>query len=464
MFNNLSDKLNKSLKRLRGVGRLTEDNIKQTLREVRIALLEADVALEVIKPFLTKVQEKALGQEVTGKIRPGEAFIKVVNDELTHLLGEKNAELNLNAEPPIVILMAGLQGSGKTTTTAKLAKLLMDTHKKSVLLASCDVYRPAAIEQLKTLSQQIEADWFPSDPKQNPVTIAKDAIKAAKKQYKDVVIIDTAGRLHIDDTLMAEIKSISDNINPHETLLVVDSMAGQDAANMAKQFNATIPITGVVLTKTDGDARGGAALSMAMLTEKPIKFIGTGEKIDALSAFHPDRMASRILGMGDIVSLVEDAKQQVDKKQVDKLSKKLSKGKRFDFNDFLTQLEQMQKMGGMKSLLTKLPGMPNLPAGAQGLMDDKKFTQMQAIVFSMTPQERSFPMVINGSRKKRIATGSGTTLQDVNRLLKQFTQMQKMLKKFKGGKMNQQMKQLQNLSQSGKLPPELLEQLQNSQQ
>lgn len=459
MFSQLSDRLSSTLKTIRGVGRLTEDNIKATIRDVRVALIEADVALEVIKPFLDKVKEKALGQDVLKSVRPGEAFIKVVKDELAHVLGDEVDELNFKTEPPMVILMAGLQGSGKTTTTAKLANWLKQEHNKSVVVASADVYRPAAIDQLKTLSEQIDVEWFPSTPKDKPVHIAKSALEHCKRHYRDVLIIDTAGRLHIDQELMQEIKDIEQVINPTETLLVVDSMTGQDAANMAKQFNATVSLTGVVLTKTDGDARGGAALSMRMITEKPIKFIGTGEKIDGLKPFNPERTAASILGMGDIVSLVEEAKKKVDKKEAEKLAKKIKKGKRFDFNDFLKQLQQMKKMGGAGGLLNKLPSGMGLPKNASAMLDDSKFGKMEAIVYSMTAQERAFPALINGSRKKRIATGSGTNIQEVNKMLKQFTQMQKMLKRMKGDKMQKQLKHLKNMPGMGNLPPELLDQL-----
>lgn len=457
MFKNLSDRLSQSMDRLRGIKKLTDSNIKSTLSEVRKSLIEADVALPVVKQFIRDINEKALGETTAKKIRPGDTLIKIVSDELTTLLGETNSELNLNAQPPVVILMAGLQGSGKTTTAAKLAKLLQDQHDKKVMLTSADVYRPAAIDQLETLSQQIEANFFPSNPKQKPRAIVKDALKAAKKQFMDVIIIDTAGRLHIDDELMSELKDISTLCQPTETLLVVDSMTGQDAANIAKTFNDQLTLTGTILTKADGDSRGGAALSMRMITGKPIKFLGVGEKIDALEAFHPDRMASRILGMGDIVSLVEEAEKKVDKKEADRMAAKLKKGKRFDFNDFLAQLAQMKKMGGMQSMLGKIPGMGatgKMPQAAQDLMDDKQLKKMEAIIQSMTPQERSFPAVLNGSRKKRIAKGSGTTLQDIGKLTKQFGQMQKMLKRFKGNKMQKRLKHLE-----GQLPPDLINKL-----
>ena len=451
MFNQLSDRLATSLEKLKGIGRLTEDNIKATLGDIRRSLLEADVALPVITTFIEQIQEKALGQKVLKSIRPGEALIKLVQDELTEVLGKAQSELNLNAAAPIVILMAGLQGSGKTTTVAKLAHWLKTDKQKSVMVTSADIYRPGAIEQLETLSQQVDALFFPSTTKDKPTHIVKNAIKAAKQQYADILIIDTAGRLHIDEEMMQEIEKVSDIAQPTETLLVVDSMAGQDAANTAKAFNDRLALTGIVLTKTDGDARGGAALSMRIITGKPIKFIGVGEKIHALQPFHPDRIASRILGMGDVVSLVEEAQSQVDQKKADKVAKKIKKGKRFDFNDFQDQLKQMKKMGGMKSLLGKLPGMGQMPKAARAMMDDKLLVKMEAMIYSMTRQERRFPAVMNGSRKRRICQGSGTTIQEVNKLLKQFTQMQKMLKRFKGKNMPGSLDQLKN-----QIPPELL--------
>lgn len=457
MFNQLSERLSTSLDKLRGIGRLTDENIKNTLDDIRRALLEADVALPVVKDFIEQIQEKAVGQKVVKSIRPGEALIKLVQDELTETLGAEQSEINLNAQAPIIFLMAGLQGSGKTTTTAKLANWLKTEKKKSVMVTSADVYRPAAIEQLETLAKQIDVAYFPTSPKDKPKNIVKNAIKEAKTQYVDVLIIDTSGRLHIDDEMMDEIEEVSKIAEPTETLLIVDSMAGQDAANVAKTFNDRLELTGVILTKTDGDARGGAALSMRMITGKPIKFMGVGEKIDALQPFHPDRVASRILGMGDIVSLVEEAQVKVDKKQAEKVAKKIKKGKRFDFNDFLVQLHQMKKMGGMKSLLGKLPGMGQLPKAASAMMDDKLMVKMEAIILSMTKQERKFPGVINGSRKRRIMNGSGTTIQDVNKLLKQFTQMQKMLKRFKGKNMMGGIGGLGDLQ--NQLPPDLMNKL-----
>lgn len=456
MFNQLTERLSTTLEKLRGIHRFTEDNIKEAIGDIRRALIEADVALPVIKTFIDSVTEKAVGQTIIKQVRPEEAFVKLVQDELTAVLGSETAEINFRAQKPVIILMAGLQGSGKTTTTAKLAHHLT-AEKKSVMVTSVDVYRPAALDQLETLAKQIHVAHFASTPKDKPLDIVKNAIDAAKKQFVDVLIIDTAGRLHIDEDMMHEIAEISAVAKPTETLLVVDSMAGQDAANIAKTFNDKLALTGVVLTKTDGDARGGAALSMRIITGKPIKFVGTGEKIDGLAVFHPQRVASRILGMGDIVSLVESVKAKVDKKEADKIAQKLQKGKRFDFNDFLSQLHQMKKMGSMQSIMDKIPGFAKIPKGASAMMDDKVIVQMEAIILSMTQKERRFPALINGSRKQRIAKGSGTTIQDIGKLLKQFTQMQKMLKKFSGNKMEKRMRQLDQFRDQ--LPPELLAQL-----
>ena len=448
MFDGLSERLGKTIRDMRGVGRITEDNIKDTLREVRMALLEADVALPVVKTFIEHVREKALGEDVLKSLTPGQAFIKIVNDELVVLMGEANAELNLRATPPVVILMAGLQGAGKTTTVGKLALWLKENQKKNVMVVSADVYRPAAIKQLETVAGQVGVTFFPSETNQKPADIANAAIQAARVQHQDVLIIDTAGRLAIDEEMMGEIKALHQAVNPTETLFVVDSMTGQDAANTAKAFDEALPLTGVILTKTDGDARGGAALSVRQITGKPIKFMGVGEKSSALEPFFPDRVASRILGMGDIVSLVEDAQKHVDVTQAEKLAKKLKKGKGFDLNDLKMQFQQMKKMGGLSSLLDKLPGMGNLPAGMAGNLDGKEFVKMEAIIDSMTPHERAFPAVIKGSRKRRIAMGSGTQVQDVNRLLKQFIQMQKMMKKMGKGGMAKMMRQFK-----GQLPP-----------
>ncbi len=434
MFDNLTERLSRTIRNLRGQGRLTEDNIRETLREVRMALLEADVALPVVKDFIDRVRERSTGQEVLKSLTPGQALVKVVHDELISVMGEANDALNLNVPPPAVILMAGLQGSGKTTSSAKLARWLRERARKTVLLASCDVYRPAAIDQLKTLAGQVEAGFFPSFPDQDPVEIAREAVSQARKQHIDVVIIDTAGRLHIDAAMMTEIRRLHEVLQPVETLFVVDSMTGQDAANTARTFNEALPLTGVILTKTDGDARGGAALSIRAITGKPIKFLGVGEKTAALEPFHPDRLASRILGMGDVLSLVEEAERKVDKQKVERLASKLSKGKRFDLEDFREQMEQMLNMGGLSGLMDKLPGMGQLPKNAKAMVNDREIHRMIAIINSMTRQERSFPDVIKGSRRRRIAEGSGTQVQEVNRLLKQYLQMRKMMQKVsKGG-------------------------------
>ncbi|MFD2113713.1 signal recognition particle protein [Thiorhodococcus fuscus] len=448
MFQNLQDRFERVLTNLRGQGRLTDENIKETLREVRMALLEADVALPVVRQFVEDVREKALGEEVTKSLTPGQVLIKIVNDELVMLMGQANEQLDLIAQPPAVILMAGLQGSGKTTSVAKLARWLQEKQKKSVMVVSCDVYRPAAIEQLKTVAAEVGAEFCPSQGDEDPVAIATRALDSARKHFKDVLIVDTAGRLHVDTEMMDEIKSIHASLKPVETLFVVDSMTGQDAANTAKAFDEALPLTGVILTKTDGDARGGAALSIRQITGKPIKFLGTGEKTTALEPFHPDRIASRILGMGDVVSLVEEVQSKVDRDQAEKLVKKLKKGKDFDLSDFKEQLEQMNKMGGMLGLMEKLPGMNQLPEHVKNKASDKEMGKLVAIINSMTLKERQFPAIIKGARKRRIAAGSGTQVQDVNQLLKQFAQMQKMLKKMKGGGMAKMMRSMQ-----GRLPP-----------
>ncbi|MDH5408433.1 MAG: signal recognition particle protein, partial [Gammaproteobacteria bacterium] len=434
MFDGLSERLGKTVRNLRGVGRLSEDNIKDSLREVRMALLEADVALPVVKVFIEQVRQRAVGEEVIKSLTPGQVLVKVVNDELTKLMGEANAGLELNVTPPAVILMAGLQGAGKTTTVGKLARWLKEKQKKSVMLVSADVYRPAAIDQLQTVAKDVGAEFYPTTPNQDPVKLAKAALKEAKIKHQDVLIVDTAGRLHIDNEMMDEIQRLHKTLSPVETLFVVDSMTGQDAANTAKAFDDALPLTGVVLTKTDGDARGGAALSIRQITGKPIKFLGVGEKSTALEVFHPDRVASRILGMGDVVSLVEQAQESIDVAKAEKLANKVKKGKGFDLEDFLEQFQQLKKMGGIGSLMDKLPGMPGLPQNLPGQVDEKQMGRMEAIIYSMTPRERRKPDIIKGSRKRRIAAGSGTQVQDVNRLLKQFTQMQKMMKKAsKGG-------------------------------
>ncbi|HEY9150471.1 MAG: signal recognition particle protein [Gammaproteobacteria bacterium] len=449
MFENLSERLGRTLKNLRGQGRLSEDNIKDTLREVRMALLEADVALPVVKEFIERVRERAVGHEVLQSLTPGQALVKVVHDELVHIMGEANDELQLNVQPPAVVLMAGLQGSGKTTSTAKLARWLKERRKKSVMVTSCDVYRPAAIEQLRTLAGEVDVAFFPSQPDQDPLAIAQAALDAARRQHVDVLIVDTAGRLHIDADMMQEIQRLHAAVNPVETLFVVDSMTGQDAANTARAFHAALPLTGVVLTKTDGDARGGAALSIRAITGKPIKFLGVGEKTAALEPFHPDRVASRILGMGDVLSLVEEAHQQVDQDKAAKLARKLQKGKGFDLEDFRDQLQQMLSMGGMSSLLDKLPGVASLPKGVKEQANDRDLHRMVAVINSMTPQERRHPDIIKASRRKRIATGSGTQVQDVNKLLKQFMQMQKMMKKMSKGGMAKMMRGLKGRMPTG---------------
>lgn len=451
MFDNLSSRFNSVVKNLRGQGRLTESNIEDALREVRMALLEADVALPVVRDFITHVRERALGQEVVGSLTPGQALIKVVNDELISLMGEVNERLSLNTEPPAIILMAGLQGSGKTTSVGKLARRLKEQEKKRVAVVSCDVYRPAAIDQLEVLAKEVGVDFIPSDINTDVVSIAEQAVATARRQVNDVLIVDTAGRLHVDEAMMDEIQRLHAAINPVETLFVIDSMTGQDAVNTAKAFDEALPLTGVILTKTDGDARGGAALSVRQVTGKPIKFIGVGEKSTALEPFHPERIASRILGMGDVLSLIEEVEQKVDKEQAAKLAGKLKKGKTFDLNDFREQLMQMQKMGGVAGLMSKLPGVADLPKQAMDQVNDKEMGKVVAIINSMTPHERQFPAVIKASRKKRIAAGSGTQVQDVNKLLKQFTQMQKMMKRMskKGGIAGM----MRGMPGGGKLPP-----------
>ncbi|MEY3107414.1 MAG: hypothetical protein RIT35_1592, partial [Pseudomonadota bacterium] len=435
MFDNLTDKLSITLKKLKGQGRLTEDNIKDALSEVRIALLEADVSLPVVTDFIERVKEGALGQDVQASLTPGQAMIKLVQSELVKVMGAANEGLNLNAVPPVVVLMAGLQGAGKTTTVAKLGRWLQENQKKKVGVVSADVYRPAAIKQLQMLANEVNLEFFDSDLTQNPVDIAMNAIDAAKRKFLDVIIIDTAGRLHVDDEMMGEIKALHAAINPVETLFVVDSMTGQDAAITAKAFNDALPLTGVILTKADGDARGGAALSIRHITGKPIKFIGVGEKTDGLEPFYPDRIASRILGMGDMLSLIEEIEQKVDKEKAEKFARKMQKGKAFDLDDFREQLQQMQSMGGVSSMLDKLPGMNSVPQEMKDKVNDKELSRQIAVINSMTMQERRYPDLIKGNRKKRIAAGCGQQLQDVNRILKQFMMMQKMMKKFKSGNM-----------------------------
>ncbi|MCX7554659.1 signal recognition particle protein [Marinicella sp. S1101] len=447
MFDNLTDRLSKSIQKIRGQANLSEDNIKEALREVRVALLEADVALPVVKSFIEDVRERALGTEVLTSLKPAQVLVKVVQEELVKVLGEETSGINFNAQPPVVILMAGLQGAGKTTTTGKLAKFLKERENKKVMVVSADVYRPAAIEQLQTVAEQVGVEWFPSSVIDDPVTIGMTALQAAKKGYFDVLIVDTAGRLAVDEAMMKEIKSLQNSINPTETLFVVDAMTGQDAANTAKAFSDALDLTGVVLTKVDGDARGGAALSVKNITGKPIKFQGVGEKMEALEPFHPDRIASSILGMGDVLSLVEEVERKVDKKEAEKLAKKVATGNKFTLEDFQSQLLQMQNMGGMSSMLDKLPGMSNLPDMVKDQVNDKSTGRMLAVISSMTLKEKRYPQLIKGSRKRRIANGSGTTIQDVSKLLKQYNQMQKMMRKFKGKGM---MKMMQKLG--GKLP------------
>jgi signal recognition particle subunit SRP54 len=434
MFENLTDRLSGTLRNITGKARLSDDNIQDALREVRKALLEADVALPVVKDFVESVRKRAIGQEVSRSLSPGQQFVKIVQDELVAVMGEANVGLNLAVTPPAIILMAGLQGAGKTTSVAKLAKHLKERLKKTVMVASTDIYRPAAIKQLETLAAEVGAKFFPSDISQKPVDIANAAIDAAKRQLADVLIIDTAGRLHIDEALMDEIRELHAALKPVETLFVIDAMIGQDAVNTAKAFSDALPLTGVVLTKVDGDARGGAALSVRHITGKPIKFIGVGEKTDALEPFHPDRIASRILGMGDVLSLIEQAQQSLDRKKAEKLAHKVIKGKGFDLEDLRDQLQQMQNMGGMAGLLDKLPGMGQMAQLAQQEETVKQFKRMESVINSMTPAERRDPEILNGSRKRRITQGSGTDLQDLNRLLKQHKQMAKMMKKMKGGK------------------------------
>ncbi len=455
MFENLTDRLSDALRKVTGQAKLTEDNISDALREVRMALLEADVALPVVKDFIEGVRLRSLGQEVMRSLTPGQEFIRIVRGELERVMGQANSELNLAAQPPAVVLMAGLQGAGKTTTVGKLARFLKERKKKSVLVVSADVYRPAAIKQLETLAQQVGVEFFPSTADQDPVEIARGAIDAAKRKFVDVVIVDTAGRLHIDSGMMDEIKRLHGAVQPIETLFVVDAMTGQDAANTAKAFNEALPLTGVVLTKADADARGGAALSVRHITGKPIKFLGMGEKSDALEPFHPDRMASRILGMGDVLSLIEEAERKLDRDKAEKLTKKLKKGKSFDLEDFRDQLQQMKNMGGIGGLLDKLPGMGQLGQLAQQQVNDKSMGRLEAIINSMTPHERRYPDVINNSRKRRIAGGSGTDIQEINRLLKQHKQMQKMMKKFsqKGGMANMMRGMKGMMPPGGGFPP-----------
>ena len=453
MFENLSDNLQATFKELRGQGRLTDDNIKQALRQVRRALIEADVALEVVRDFIERVREQALGEKVRTSLTPGQEFIGIVKNELIAELGGASQGLELRAQPPAVILMAGLQGSGKTTSTGKLARYLLQ-QKKRVMVTSCDVYRPAAIDQLKTVAETVSADFFPSSTLQSPAQIADGALEKARRELYDVLIVDTAGRQTVDEKMMQEIKTLHQQLRPAETLFVIDAMTGQDAAKTAAAFGEALPLTGVVLTKVDGDARGGAALSVRKITGKPIKFLGVGEKLEALEPFHPDRLASRILGMGDVLSLIEDAEQKIDRGKAEKLARKLQKGKGFDLEDYRDQLLQMINMGGMGAMLEKLPGGAQVPPQMKSLFDDKELSRNIAIINSMTPQERRFPDLIKASRKKRIAAGSGTQVPQVNRLLKQHQQMMKMMKRMKKmGGMQKMMRGMQGMMPPGGMPP-----------
>ena len=447
MFENLTDRLSHTFRSITGKARLSEDNIKDALRDVRKALLEADVALPVVKLFVDQVRSRAIGQQISKALNPGQQFIKIVEKELVEMMGQANESLNLAQQPPAIVLMAGLQGAGKTTSVAKLAKFLKEREKKKVLVVSVDIYRPAAIQQLQTLAAEVGAEFFPSTNEQKPVDIARAAIDHAKRQFFDVVIVDTAGRLHIDSELMTEIQDLHAAIKPVETLFVIDAMIGQDAVNTAKAFNDALPLTGIILTKADGDARGGAALSVRHITGTPIKFLGMGEKVDALEPFHPDRIASRILGMGDVLSLIEQVERTIDKEKADKLIKKVNKGQRFDLEDLRDQLQQMHNMGGLTSMLDKLPGMGNMAQMAQSSNMSKQFKTMEAIIGSMTPYERRNPEDLSSSRKRRITLGSGTQVQDLNRLLKQHKQMAKMMGKMKGGGMAKMMRGI-----SGALP------------
>ena len=446
MLDNLTQRLARVMKTLRGEARLTEDNIADALREVRLALLEADVALPAVKSFISAVKEKAVGEEVIGSLSPGQALIGVVHRELTALMGEAHDGLNLATQPPAIVLMAGLQGAGKTTTVGKLAKLLRESQKKKVLVVSCDVYRPAAIEQLKTVAEQANADFFPSSMNEKPVDIARNAVDWAKRHFYDVLLVDTAGRLSIDEAMMKEIAELHSALNPIETLFVVDAMLGQDAINTAKAFSDALPLTGVILTKLDGDSRGGAALSVRHITGKPIKYAGVGEKLTGLEPFHPERMASRVLGMGDVLSLIEDARKGIDEAKAVEFAKKLKSGKNFDLNDFKEQIGQMRKMGGISSMMDKLPAQfaqaaSQMPVGGE----DKAVRRIEGIIDSMTPNERSKPDLIKASRKRRIATGAGVQVQEVNRLLKQFEQTQKMMKQFSKGGIGKLMRSMKGM-------------------
>ncbi len=450
MFDNLSGRLRDAARSLTGKGRLTESNIKDSLRQVRLALLEADVALPVVRLFIERIRERAVGEEVSKSLTPGQALVKIIHSELVSILGASSATLDLKAQPPVVIMLAGLQGAGKTTTAAKLAKRLIDVERKKVMLVSVDIHRPAAILQLRTLAAEVGALHCSSETTEKPTNIVARALDAARRSHADVLIVDTAGRLHVDADMMAEVVAVHKAAAPRETLFVVDSMAGQDAVNAATVFDQTLPLSGVILTKADGDAKGGVALSVREVTGKPILFLGTGEKIDALEAFHPDRMASRILGMGDVLSLVEEIEGKVEKDKAEKLAKKLRKGRGFDLSDLRDQLEQMMNMGGLGALLEKLPIPGNInPAALRDGADEKQLKRQIAVINSMTPGERRFPSIINGSRKKRIAAGCGLAIQDVNRLLKQHTQMARMMKKMSRGGMKKMLRGMPG----GGLPP-----------
>ena len=451
MFENLSSRLTRTLDALRGQGRLTEEQVNTAARELRMALLEADVALPVVREFVEHVKGRAVGAEVTESLTPGQALLRIVQQELTDVLGGTVEPLNLRTQPPAIILMCGLQGSGKTTTTGKLALRLREVERKKVLVVSCDVYRPAAIEQLKIVAAGVGVEWFPSESGQDPVAIAKAAVEYARKQYLDVLIVDTAGRTAIDEQMMKEIAALNAALNPIETLFVVDSMTGQDAAKTARAFADALPLTGVVLTKADGDSRGGAALSVRHVTGKPVKFIGVGEKSAALEVFHPDRIAARILGQGDVLGLIEETARKVDVEAATKLAGKLKSKKSFDLADFREQMQQMEKMGGMESLIEKLPGGAKLQAQLQKAQPEREIKRAVAIINSMTAQERRFPDLIKASRKRRIAAGAGLEVQDVNRLMRQFDQTREMMKKFAGGGMAKLMRGL-----AGKLPPGMI--------
>jgi signal recognition particle subunit SRP54 len=445
MLDTLTQRLSSVVKTLRGHARITEDNVQDMVREVRLALLDADAGLPVVKDFVARVKEKAMGQEVAGSLTPGQALVGIVHQELVNLMGGASAGLSFATQPPAVILLAGLQGSGKTTSAGELARLIGNTTKKKVLLVSTDVYRPAAIDQLATLAKSLGVEMYPSDPSQKPVDIARAALDHARRHFFDVLIVDTAGRLAIDEQMMAEVKALHAAVDPIETLFVVDSMQGQDAVNVARAFNEALPLTGVVLTKLDGDSRGGAALSVRHVTGKPIKFVGVSEKLDGLEAFHPDRMASRILGMGDILSLVEEARAKVDEKEAQKLADKFKKGKDFDLDDFRTQLQQMKKMGGIASVADKLPAQLTQMAQSSPELQEKALKRTEAIINSMTPLERRKPELLKASRKRRIASGAGVQVQEVNRLLTQFEQMQKMMKMMRGGNLQKMLRNMKGM-------------------